>query len=367
MKYSIIYGGQVMKKTTINLFMCFTLFLLIIFTLNGCAGNNENNISKKMFETFHKNNISANIGANILKLDDSLYFYTFNENLDTEVYEYKSGQPKIIYSEPKPSAFDDNTRFSFYHILNGKILRTANSDTYFDTETGRMIESSKNYSPDNKKYMSFINNNQRYFSDLQSLYKYDDGEYKQLLTNKVLNIDYLPLDSGFYYLEEPYFYYQKNVDGKVFICRYDINKKDIVNEIEVLDTKDKYESVLNIIADNNYVYFVFENILYQVNLKSKNIEKLFETDGRIIANYCENKLFIGVSSSKSQNGLYIIDLEQDKKTEKIYDREVNGVYLFDKEYVYIDSYSDDDNYFIYRIAMEEEKIEKIFDYLSSQQ
>lgn len=107
--------------------MCFTLFLLIIFTLNGCAGNNENNISKKMFETFHKNNISANIGANILKLDDSLYFYTFNENLDTEVYEYKSGQPKIIYSEPKPSAFDDNTRFSFYHILNGKILRTANN------------------------------------------------------------------------------------------------------------------------------------------------------------------------------------------------------------------------------------------------
>lgn len=353
-----------MKKTLINLFVC---ILLTIFALNGCAGSNKNDVSDKLFETFHKNNISANIGANILKLDNKLYFSALNENLDTEVYEYKEGQPELIYSEPMPEIFEDKKKFSFYYILNGKILLSADSDTYFDTETGRMIESSNNYSPDNNDYISFINDNQRYFSDLNSLYKYDKGEYKLLLTNKDLNTNYLPLDSGIYYLDEPYLYYQKSVDGKIFICRYDIDNKEVVNEIEVLDTEDEYTFVHNIIADNNNVYFTFEDTLYQVNLENNSIEKLFEPDGKIIANYCENKLFIGVSFSKSQNGLYIIDLEQGKKAEKIYDKEVDGVYLFDKEDVYIDSYSDDDNYFIYRISMDGEKVEKIFDYLSSRQ
>lgn len=355
-----------MKKTLINLFVCIICILLTIFTLNGCVGSIENNASDKLFETYHKNNISANIGANILKLDNKLYFSTLNDDLDTDVYEYKDGKSQLIYTEPMPEGFEYKKRFSFYYILNGKILLSADSDTYFDTETGHMIESSNNYSPDNNDYISFINDNQRYFSDLNSLYKYDKGEYKLLLTNKDLNTSYLPVDSGFYYLDEPYFYYQKNVDGKIFICRYDINKKEIVNEIEALDTDDEYISVLNMIADNNNVYFDFENTLYQVNLESKNIEKLFVTDGTVIANYCDNKLFIGVSSSKSQNGLYIIDLEQGKKAEKIYDKEVDGVYLFDKYDIYIDSYSDD-NHFIYRISMDGEKVEKIFDNLSSQQ
>ena len=66
-------------------------------------------------------------------------------------------------------------------------------------------------------------------------------------------------------------------------------------------------------------------------------------------NCFNNKLYV------YGEGLYIVDIES-KATEKIYNGEVSSVFIFDKDWIYFNDYSNA----LYRISTDTKEVETIF-------
>lgn len=310
------------------------------------------------------NNCITNSSSSMAQIEDKLYFIHINNNSEVELYEFKTGETRLIYTESFYTY--TNESICLNNIYKGKILKKADSDTFLNTETGKFVRKLKKYSPAYGDFISFINDDKRYFWNFNDLYRYDEDKgYSHIATNKDLRVEYLPLDIGMFYITEPYLYYQKNSDGKIFICQYNTEKKEITDEIQVLEVEESYETITNVIVDKDFVYFIYENTLYGVSLMDRCIEKIYETDGYLFANYYKNKLFVGVSSSKENNGVFLIDMEDNKRLHQLYNDinrdSVSEIYIFDDDNVYFDIFTEEDKHVLYRYNLINNNLEMIFE------
>lgn len=313
---------------------------------------NDDNIDNQ------NNNISANAGLSAVKIGDKIYCSQVNQEGEFEIYEIKTGETRLIYQESLYS--DTENHLGLDYIIDGKILLKADSDTYLNTETGKLVTSRKKYSPNREDYGSFISNNKRYFWNFTQLYQYDNNEFVLIASNQNLGIDNLSFDFGYYYITNSKLYYQKNANGKIYICIYDINKKAIMGEIPIINAKSDYDVVSNIIGIDDDVYCIYENTLFHANLNSQVNEEIFKTKGNIIANYCNNKIYFGISESENYDGLYKIDLKDSIEPIKLLNESISEIYIFDDEYVYFGNYSNDDKHLLFRVSLTDNQYEKIF-------
>lgn len=356
-----------------------TAIFCIVFAFYGCSLNiyqdeNDVTVANKTNETkswhntitiekseynYLKDNNNANSGSNVVQINDKIYVELLNYETDKiEFYEISTGKTKLVYTESMYESIHDS--LSLNYILDDKILKSADSDSYLNTETGQIVESREKYSPGFGDYVSFINDNERYFWNFTDLYKYENGDYQHVVTNKDLKKDFLPFDFGHFYISESYLYYSNSYNGKTNICCYDLDNKNIAYEVELFDFISSDLDISNIVGIYENVYFKSGNKIYHTNLRNKTTETIFETDGYPNFIYTSNKIYVGVSngvdSIEEKTGLFEINLttgEENQLSNEI----ISEIYVFDNDYIYYTTYSDFNDFQLSRLKLSDESTE----------
>lgn len=364
-----------MKKYK-KLFVVLIAVLLIgilLFVVKGCYfAIPQNSLKSSVSESNNlvitpsnvdnsQNNLTANGSCSVVNVNGKLYIGKINENNDYQIYEVQTGTTRLIYEEPKET-WSINSMY-LNNVLDGKLLQSASSELYLNPETGQFEGLRINHSP-GFDYNGFVIENTRYFCNSQKLYKYQSGLNQLLLTADDLNMNYLPMNYGSFYIKDDYFYFGKTIYGdkkdESYICRYDLSTKEL-KSISLSDIGIKNEDVKNLLFNDEELYFVAEKTLYSYNFSTAKVKKIFEAgDSHLVVNYYNNKLYIGAGYSDTvdnKNGLYMIDLISDK-TSKLYNGNVSEVHIIDDEYVYIfDSVYN--SLIAYRIKLDDNSVEKI--------
>lgn len=301
------------------------------------------------------NNTIANISSKLIRIEDKLYYnYVNNDPFKYGTYEISELITKRVYWEGIKLY---PTEIDLDYVYNNKILEQYSDDLKFlDVRLGKFVIDNTTKIPNKyKDYYFFIYNNQIYFMSEDSLWKYDEKNTVLLTTKDDLQIN--SFDSFNCYVNNSQIYYQNYIDEKISICCYDIESKKIIYKFCIDDVPNAENGVSNLIADGDDVYFLVDfDELYHVNLKENTIEKLFEAKGVITANYYNQKLYIGVARYLDENGLYVLDLSNNKKVKKVNNKETCGVYILDDEWIYFK----DQNEKLYRITPDGKTIEKVF-------
>ena len=374
------------KKIKIPLIII--LIITVLFFIPYCILFNTSyfnriNIQDNNNNNFNYNNDIANIGSDLIQIDNKLYYnYVNGECLKYGTYEIGSYITRRVNWDGF-SVSPQNIRLS--EVYKGKILDSwAKSDSYFIDSEGinPFIEDGKYINGDiiieyfdfsNKTYKEYITikNPEKYilqpsftvigetiyfYSKDCSLYLYDGESIKLVADIKDLESrDFYLQTKG--YISNSQIYYQGYIDNKLYIYCYNTERKKIIYKFCIDDVPNAENGVSNLIADGDDVYFLADfNKLYHINLKENTIEKLFETKGVITANYYNQKLYIGVEKYLDENGLYTLDLSNNKKVQKLNTKETCGVYILDDEWIYFT----DQNEKVYRITPDGKSIEKVF-------
>lgn len=359
-----------------RIFLCILCFLLLLNT--GCVQDRiveeRETITPLEKQTVNNttNNLIANDYSAVSVVGGTIYFMA-DEDDNTNLYEVSSDNSKIIYSEETPGPEDllDGQLSSKYltlnYVLDDKILRYAESDTYIDTETGKLVESENTYTPDPKySYDAYIIDNQRYFFSVDEVYRYQDGEYKLLFSdsgNYAANSFNLDLKTT-YINGNDFYTVMLSADG-MYIIHYNFEKQKELGRVKIDSSSNGgYIGVLNLIADGNDVYYTKTGVIYHANLSSGKIEEIFKTDnGMISFNYYNGVLYVNsfdLYNVNGKNGLYAIDTRNDNNVTEMVKQTIGGIYIFDNISVYYDSYDQDDNNTLYRYDLYTNDIETVF-------
>lgn len=329
-------------------------------------------------------NDKVNTGSNLVQIGDKLYYNYMNENiLKSGLYEISADVTKridwggisllpayatsvsttyngiilddVLYStESYTDDSDDNPFLYNYEVLCGDLIikkydveRNSFSD-YLTIKNPDKIKLYQNFSiVDDTIYLYSIDN---------GIYRYENNSLKKVFDAQKLNFHSV-LMSYSSYINKNMIYYPNQDNDIMSICRYDMNTQKVVDEFTIGNLPDCEDEIYNLIATDTYIYFTSGNFsaVYRINLKTKKIEKIFNTDGVVTVNIIDNQPVLAVEKSNKDNGIYVVN-SKTSEFERIYQKEACFIYNLDDELIYfIDSERN-----LYRITSDGKNFEKIF-------
>lgn len=211
------------------------------------------------------------------------------------------------------------------------------------------------------QYISQEHSGKYYFTDLKDLYVYENGAFRKAADLESTELNYISFDPGFYYLAEPYFYYNANHDNEVYLYRYDLDKSEILDKVKVRDVNpvngEALDMLMNMTAVDNTVYYLdfdstadgsvitSDSRICRTNLSTKKTEELFKSSGAVSFQYYKGYLYFSVADNNGSGiddtGIYKMDIKNTDSIEKLYDGEFYGFAIFDDEYIYITGFENE--------------------------
>lgn len=188
------------------------------------------------------------------------------------------------------------------------------------------------------------------------IYRYENNSLKKVFDAQKLNFHSV-LMSYSSYINKNMVCYPNQDNDIMSICRYDMNTQKVVDEFTIGNLPDCEDEIYNLIATDTYIYFTSGNFsaVYRINLKTKKIEKIFNTDGVVTVNIIDNQPVLAVEKSNKDNGIYVVN-SKTSEFERICKKEACFIYNLDDELIYfIDSERN-----LYRITSDGKNFEKIF-------
>lgn len=357
-----------MKKHSKKYFI--VLIIIAVIAVLGCA------IYFTIFNTTHSNSLKIekndynaynNVVANgddtcLLQIDDSLYYY-YTGNGDVfkyGLYQISSGQTKRVYWQgPQISPplfymdnFCDNKILS--HYTNGNDVDYFNFEkqdfeSYF-TVNNDSVELKGNYFVTDDKMFFYSNEN--------NIYLYTDNELKLVATPESLGAKSDIIIEP--YVAENYFYYQlSDQNGKIQLVKYDYNKAEITNKIDLsTSSADNDVAACKIfMCDSNTIYYSNNNAVYSADISKGSVNMLFEGNGDIAVNQSNNHIYVGVSKAGEDNGLYEIDIKSGQYSKLSEAISICEVYIMDSNYIYCVENKTDS---LYRFNLTDNTLEQVF-------
>lgn len=367
-----------MKKILAS-FLC----ILIALTM-GCNQNKNNNYNgtnnhdNSSQNTLPVDNNTNNLVANeynvATAIDDKLYFLEYSED-SANLYEISSGKPTKVYSEKLYdysgsmiyNPYEQNL-LSLNYILDNKILRYANIDTYIDTDNGKLIDIPNTYMPDSEfEYETYIFDNYRYFFGNDKVYRYQDGEYKLLFSGEGDENNIYSLHRESTYIHDDDFYVKMLSEDGNYILRYSFDEQKELSRVKI---QSQNGSVLsssgfhNMIADDNDVYYSINSTIYHADLRTGKIEELYKKENSLVFfNYYDKTLYVTVNdlnADTEKGGLYSIDTQNHNEVTELISGSIGGAYIFDNLSVYYDYFDGNGNYTLCRFCFDKREIETLF-------
>lgn len=290
---------------------------IIVFALVTCmllafsACSHSINIEASDVDNSY-NNIRANLTAELVQIEDKLYFD----------YQKRIGETKLYkISENNTKKLDEDISLDF--VYQGTILNPyTNPITCYDETTGGFdVYNNIKYSDGITPETACVINGTIYFDYGNTLYRYNGTAFETVATEKDLGLHKLSL-SEIYIGDEEIYYYQKTGEMTTL---YKYNT--ISNNIEAFDIG--RHDLRNVIAQDNCVYFLDELSLYKADFTDKTVTELFADEKAAVDcyNVCSE-----IVVAANANGVYISD--KGKEFKIISDDPARSLYILDSKYVY---------------------------------
>lgn len=329
-------------------------------------------------------NDKVNTGSKLVQIGDKLYYNYMNENiLKSGLYEISADVTKridwggisllpayatsvsttyngiildeVLYStESYTDDSDDNPLLYNYEVLCGDFIikkydveRNSFSD-YLTIKNPDKIKLYQNFSVvDDTIYLYSIDN---------GIYRYENNSLKKVFDAQKLNFHSVDMSYSSY-INKNMIYYPNQDNDIMSICRYDMDTQKVVDEFTIGNLPDCEDEIYNLIATDTYIYFTSGSFsaAYRINLKTKKIEKIFNTDGGVTINIIDNQPVLAVEKSNNGNGIYVVN-SKISEFERIYQKEACFIYNLDDELIYFT----DSERNLYRITSDGKNFEKIF-------
>lgn len=282
-------------------------------------------------------NDKVNTGSNLVQIGDKLYYNYMNENiLKSGLYEISADVTKridwggisllpayatsvsttyngiilddVLYStESYTDDSDDNPFLYNYEVLCGDLIIKK-----YDVERNSFSDYMTIKNPDKiKLYQNFsiVDDTIYLYSIDNGIYRYENNSLKKVFDAQKLNFHSV-LMSYSSYINKNMVCYPNQDNDIMSICRYDMNTQKVVDEFTIGNLPDCEDEIYNLIATDTYIYFTSGNFsaVYRINLKTKKIEKIFNTDGVVTVNIIDNQPVLAVEKSNKDNGICTIRL-----------------------------------------------------------
>lgn len=330
-------------------------------------------------------NDKSNIGSDLVQINDKLFYNYNNDCFKYGLYVIGQNNTNRIWWDGfsfEPQCEISLTTIYKNHILNpiadsnSKYLDTNNENSFeiegsylngeivireFDVDKGEYEEFLKIPNPDKVKFSSSFQVCDGYFylfSIDNEIYRYNENYDKPLNIISKNDFDLSAFDMktySYFFGDDIYFLTLNN--NRPSVCRYDINAQkqlSIVSLDGVIETENGIDNFI-ISGDGEGYFCVNNNQLYQINFVTKQIEKVYETDGALKVNLFNSKPVIAVEKSSEKNGIYVVyDLEN---IDRLTNTEACSIYNFDDIYIYYTDSFDK----LYRVSVSNKKLENIFD------
>lgn len=330
-------------------------------------------------------NDKSNIGSDLVQINDKLFYNYNNDCFKYGLYVIGQNNTNRIWWDVfsfEPQCEISLTTIYKNHILNpiadsnSKYLDTNNENSFeiegsylngeivireFDVDKGEYEEFLKIPNPDKVKFSSSFQVCDGYFylfSIDNEIYRYNENYDKPLNIISKNDFDLSAFDMktySYFFGDDIYFLTLNN--NRPSVCRYDINAQkqlSIVSLDGVIETENGIDNFI-ISGDGEGYFCVNNNQLYQINFVTKQIEKVYETDGALKVNLFNSKPVIAVEKSSEKNGIYVVyDLEN---IDRLTNTEACSIYNFDDIYIYYTDSFDK----LYRVSVSNKKLENIFD------
>ena len=281
-------------------------------------------------------NDKVNTGSNLVQIGDKLYYNYMNENiLKSGLYEISADVTKridwggisllpayatsvsttyngiilddVLYStESYTDDSDDNPFLYNYEVLCGDLIIKK-----YDVERNSFSDYMTIKNPDKiKLYQNFsiVDDTIYLYSIDNGIYRYENNSLKKVFDAQKLNFHSV-LMSYSSYINKNMVCYPNQDNDIMSICRYDMNTQKVVDEFTIGNLPDCEDEIYNLIATDTYIYFTSGNFsaVYRINLKTKKIEKIFNTDGVVTVNIIDNQPVLAVEKSNKDNGIYVVN------------------------------------------------------------
>lgn len=299
------------------------------------------------------NNSVANLGSDAVKIGDTILYNYYNSSLLCYgTIAITSENARRVYWEGMALSYSLPPLDTLY---NGKVLKEPNTDDYFDIEKGDYVSTCKVYNPSKDIYYNcFVKDNVRYFvSEHNLLYRQEGEQYKQIEDMSFVKHN---LSMSDFYLTDRYIFYDDYDDkDNTLLCRYD--RKTQKTKSIIFNEGDTMINSSSLLGKDVYLIFLSYDggTLYRADFKNNRIEKLYHSNGMLIANMYTDMIYFGVQLSRD-SGLYAMPLDKPGSVKKLEGGGIFGVYILDNEYVYFQDV--DKN--LYRVTTDGKKTERVF-------
>ena len=315
------------------------------------------------------NNRAVRNSEFVAQIGDKLYVSAdnFSQYLLCEI---STGSVRVLRTEDSSSSsMWGNAAFMVY---DGKLclpetdfLKSKLSDRHIDPESGEIVKAETIFFEGGGFWYPIVSEGILYYSDYNTICCFENGENRTLATAEELQLPEGTIGEELY-IGGGCVYYSREKDHELFLNRYDFSKQEITGSVKVTESEE-YTNLWEIIADGDDAYCIQDNKLYHVDFEKSTCEEIFSCDYEygMTFNYYDKKLYIGVSyiNDNIEPGLYMLDTSQpDKDAEQLLKDEggVDGVYIFDDEYVYYSVSFD----YLRRVRLSDKSTELVFDYNS---
>lgn len=324
-------------------------------------------VSKNTVDNSYNNRVTNHVDSLVQK-DNKLYYkYTGNSGFNCGVYEISSLGSNRILLDLGEFPFDISAIFypeadDFFEYDDKLIIKPTYGNRNSLYSINRFLCIPQKYCNFEKLDGTAVYHTDVYKDELycfagKSVYKYSNGDYEK----KAEFPQDLKGDRNFIEAGQDYYFYNDKIyfplnNGET----YDIYSVSLSDNkcVKVCSTPIKAD-IYNFLIEGDYALIGvwtsplptddYEEInLYRVDLNSAKTEVLMEDNCSF--NCFNNKLYV------YGDGLYIVDIES-KATEKIYNDEVSSVFIFDKDWIYFNDYSNA----LYRISTDTKEVETIFE------
>lgn len=361
------------------------LILLVCCVSAGCSAqpqSSEDTTTQPAVISVHStkvdnryNNQCAGSEVKLVQIGDKLYYnyktnqltysdYT-DETADFGTYEISSGGAHQLY-EAGNKRSSVLLRLDFVYknkILNDSIINDLDDEEYYNFKT-------KSYQPcdivpefqnreGNNSFTRFFVGDDIYCMTETALYQsLDEGKAKLCLDWDDVGLKYTPYP---FYIQGKYFCYCTGEEDKRMFCRFDMEKKKLLNQIPYTATAPGVEpdatyglTMDRLIVDGDVAYVVGDgHALLRFDLKDNSVETIVDPNSSLYMNVYDHTLYYGIMQ-EGDAGLYQVKGNGEPK--QLYDKGVNSIYILDDTYVYFTDGEDN----LYRIKNTGGEVEIVF-------
>lgn len=337
----------IMKKTFSLLLLLVVAVLFGTVACNSSKTESATPDSASKDEIMQMNNLAANLWfVGIAKIDNKLYYADYDSFGKQTLYDVTTGSAEKLYEENSSSI----KSFDFTYMIDGNMLLSTESRAFavFDPQNLEITDLEDIYSPTplhknallDDEWCQYIIGDVRYFADTEHFYRYQNGEYELVLSADATKGEHFFFnDQGYFCVYGSELYYLHSKKTGVYLCRYEMNTKELLNEALISDNPD-ISPCFSLIADREDVYYTdTQGALYHINLVDKRIEEIFRAEGKdpmLSVNYHNSNLYIGsITTGENENdGLYKVCTDKNNMPKKLVSGKILAVYIVDEDDIY---------------------------------